>query len=120
MDPNFEQPSPEISSESFFAADLRAGRILEVQPFPEARRPAWKLRIDFGPEIGEKWSSAQITELYSEADLLGRIIIAVVNFPPKRIAGFQSECLVMGLNDSEGRVVLLAPERDVPIGGRVY
>jgi tRNA-binding protein len=95
----------------FAGLDIRVGRILEVEEFPEARVPAWKLRIDFGPEVGEKRSSAQITH-YAREDLEGRLIVAVTNFEPKRIAGFKSECLVLGaLNDANG-VVLLRPDAD--------
>jgi tRNA-binding protein len=109
-----------ISFDDFLKGDMRVGRILEVAPFPEARKPAWKLTIDFGPEIGTKQSSAQITALYAEQDLLERLIVAVVNFPPKHIAGFRSEVLVLGVEDREGRIVLLQPDRDAPVGSRVH
>ena len=105
--------------EDFEQVDLRVGRIVVVEPFPEARKPAYKLTIDFGP-LGLRRSSAQLTDLYTLDDLPGRLIVAVVNFPPRRIAGFVSEVLVLGVPDAEGRVALLAPERDVPLGGRVY
>jgi tRNA-binding protein len=105
--------------EAFQQLDLRVGRITEVEPHTGARRPAYRLRIDFGP-LGVKASSAQLTGLYSPQDLIGRQVIAAVNLGPRLIAGFQSEVLVLGLPDEQGRVVLLASERDVPLGGRVY
>jgi tRNA-binding protein len=105
--------------EQFLEIDLRVGRVLAVDEFPEARKPAWKLRIDFGAEIGEKRSSAQISH-YSRDDLEGRLVVAVVNFPPRQIGPFMSEVLVLGLPDEEGRVTLLQPDADVPLGGRVY
>jgi len=104
---------------NFRSLDIRAGTIVSAEFFAEARRPAYKLRIDFG-ELGVKQSSAQITELYTAGELVGRQVLAVVNFEPKRIAGFKSECLVLGIDDAEGNVVLLATERTVPNGSRVY
>ena len=98
---------------------MRVGRVVSVDEFPEARKPAWKLRIDFGPEIGEKRSSAQISH-YPREDLEGRLVVAVVNFPPRQIGPVMSEVLVLGLPDEEGRVTLLQPDADVPLGGRVY
>ena len=98
---------------------MRVGRVVSVDEFPEARKPAWKLRIDFGPEIGEKRSSAQISH-YAREDLEGRLVVAVVNFPPRQIGPVMSEVLVLGLPDDEGRVTLLQPDADVPLGGRVY
>ncbi|MEA2405482.1 MAG: tRNA-binding protein [Thermoleophilaceae bacterium] len=106
---------PEASFEDFGKIDMRVGRVLEVEEFPEARVPAWKLTIDFGPEIGQKRSSAQITH-YAREQLLGRLVVGVVNFPPKRIAGFPSEVLVLGALDDEKGVVLLAPDSDVQPG----
>lgn len=100
--------------------DIRVGRILEAEPFPEARRPAIKLWVDLGPELGEKQTSAQITANYTPDELPGRLVLAVVNFPPKRIAGFKSEVLVLGVPDDSGEVVLLSPDTDVPPGGRIY
>jgi tRNA-binding protein len=106
------------SFDDFLKLDMRVGRIVEVEEFPEARVPAWKLTVDFGPEIGEKRSSAQITHYPREA-LLGRLVVGVVNFPPKRIAGFPSEVLVLGALDDAKGVVLLAPDADVELGSRI-
>ncbi len=105
--------------DDFERLDLRVGRVVEVADFPEARKPAYKLTIDFGP-LGHKRSSAQLTALYGKDDLLGRLVLAVINFPPRRIGPFLSEVLVLGVPDEAGNVVLLAVERDVPLGGRVY
>lgn len=109
-----------INFDDFLKVDIRAGRVVEVQPFPEARKPAWKLKIDFGPEIGVKKSSAQITELYGPDDLMGRLVMAVVNFPPRQIGPFMSEVLTLGVADAQGRVVLLAPDHDAPLGARMH
>jgi tRNA-binding protein len=109
-----------IGFDDFLKVDVRVGTILEVQPFPEARRPAYKLVVDFGPELGRRRSSAQLTALYRPEDLVGRQVAAVVNFLPKQIGKFMSEVLVLGFPDAEGRVVLVAPERAVPNGGRLY
>lgn len=105
--------------EEFEKIDMRVGRVVEVRDFPAARKPAYQLVIDFGP-LGLRQSSAQLTGLYQKEELVGRLVIGVVNFPPRRIAGFSSEVLVLGVPDAEGRVVLLAPERPVPLGGRVF
>ena len=105
--------------EAFQALDLRVGRVLAAEPLAGARKPAWKLSIDLGA-VGVKGSSAQITDLYAPETLIGRLVICAVNLGPRRIAGFVSEVLVLGAPDDAGRVVLLAVERDVPLGGRVY
>ena len=109
----------EIDFEQFAAVDMRVGRIVEVEDFPEARKPAWKLRVDFGPEIGIKRSSAQIKN-YERAELEGRLVIGVVNFPPRQIGPVRSEVLVLGASDAEGRIILLAPDTDVPLGSRIH
>src|SRR3954453_10795266 len=108
-----------ISFDEFLAVDMRVGRVLEVHEFPEARKPAWKLTIDFGPEIGIKRPSAQITN-YAREDLEGRHVVAVVNFPPRQIGPFMSEVLCLGASDEEGRIILLRPDDDVPLGARVH
>lgn len=105
--------------EDFLNLDIRAGTIIDVQDFPKARKPAYKLTIDFGGEIGTKRSSAQITDLYSKEDLIGRQVLAVVNFPPRQVADFMSECLTLGLPSDDG-VVLIGPERRVENGVRLY
>jgi tRNA-binding protein len=109
-----------ITYNDFEKVDIRVGRVVKVEDFPQARKPAYKLVIDFGPEIGQKRSSAQITVHYSKEDLLGRLVIAVVNFPPRQIGPFISEVLTLGVPDSEGNVVLLAPTKDVPLGGKMF
>jgi tRNA-binding protein len=111
---------PEISWEDFERVDVRVGRVIEAGSLPEARKPTIKLSIDFGPEIGVRRSSAQITAHYLPEELPGRQVIAVVNFPPKRIAGFKSQVLALGVSDGEGTVVLLAPDREVPLGSRMF
>jgi tRNA-binding protein len=112
--------SDTISFDDFLKVDIRAGRVTDAQPFPEARKPAYKLWIDFGPQIGIKKTSAQVTELYSLEDLTGRMVMAVVNFPPRQIGPFMSEVLTLGVADAEGRVVLLAPDHEAPLGARMH
>jgi tRNA-binding protein len=113
-------PAAPLSYADFQKVDIRVGRVVEVLDFPEARKPAYKLRIDFGPELGIRKSSAQATKYYSKQDLLNRLVVAVVNFPPKQIGPFMSEVLTLGVPDGEGAVVLLVPEREVPLGGRMF
>jgi tRNA-binding protein len=114
-----ERPA-RLSYAEFERVDIRVGRIVDVQNFPEARKPAFKLRIDFGTELGVRTSSAQATRHYSKEDLLHRLVVAVVNFPPKQIGPFMSEVLTLGVPDGDGSVILLVPERDVPLGGRMF
>ncbi|MDJ1016572.1 MAG: tRNA-binding protein [Paracoccaceae bacterium] len=109
-----------LAFDDFMKVDIRVGRITRAEPFPEARKPAIKVWVDFGPEIGEKKSSAQITKHYSVEELPGRKVLAVVNFAPRQIGKFMSEVLVLGVPDDEDEVVLLTPDKDVPIGGRMY
>jgi tRNA-binding protein len=111
----------EISAlDAFAAVDIRTGTIVAAEPFPEARKPAYKLTIDFGPDVGVKRSSAQITVRYDTAALVGKQVLAVVNFPPRRIAGFSSEVLVLGVPDADGAVVLVAPDERVANGVGLY
>ena len=121
MQHDAEAPAaPQIDFDQFLAVDIRVGTILEAEPFPEARKPAFKLKIDFGPAIGIKRSSAQITEHYALDTLVGRQIAAVVNFPPRQIGKFMSEVLTLGFPDEAGKVVLFAPDLKVPNGGRLF
>jgi tRNA-binding protein len=108
-----------IDFDQFLAVEMRVGRVLAVEDFPEARKPAWKLTIDFGPEIGTKRSSAQITN-YAREELEGRLVVGVVNFPPRQIGPVRSEVLVLGASDSDGNVILLEPRSDVPLGSRIH
>lgn len=103
----------------FTKVELRVGRVIEASPFPEARKPAYILRVDFGPELGIRKSSAQITKLYQPGDLVGRLVVAVVNFPKKQIGPIQSECLVTGFHDADGHVALCVPDKDVPLGTKL-
>jgi tRNA-binding protein len=107
-----------IDFDDFMKVDIRVGRIVRVEDFPEARKPAWKLSIDFGDEIGEKRSSAQVKN-YTREELQGRLVVAVVNFPPRQIGPFMSEVLALGVPDEEGNVILLRPDAEVPLGGRM-
>ena len=109
-----------ITFDEFAKVDIRVGRIVKAEPFPEARKPAFKLVIDFGDELGTRKSSAQITERYAPDDLVGLQVLAVVNFPPRQIGPFMSEVLTLGLPDSDGNVVLITPDKDVPVGGALY
>jgi tRNA-binding protein len=109
-----------ITIDDFTNVDIRVGRIVAVDDFPEARKPAWKLTIDFGPELGTKRSSAQLRPLYTRDELMGRLILAVVNFPPRQIGPMRSEVLTLGVPDGSGAVVLIQPDRDVPLGGRLF
>ena len=108
-----------ITWDDFSKVELRVGRILKAEPFPEARKPAYKLLVDFGPDIGQRKSSAQITDLYDAGALEGRLVVAVVNFPPKQIGPMRSECLVTGFHNAEGHVALCAPDAEVPLGTRL-
>jgi tRNA-binding protein len=108
-----------IDYDDFLKVDIRVGRVVRVEDFPEARKPAWKLHIDFGPELGEKRSSAQITN-YTRDELEGSLVMAVVNFRPRQIGPFMSEVLTLGVADEDGNVILLRPTHDVPVGGRMF
>jgi tRNA-binding protein len=109
-----------LSFDDFQKVDIRVGRIIRAEDFPQARKPAYKLTIDFGSEVGAKRSSAQLTHRYTKEELEGRLVIAVVNFPPRQIGPFLSEVLTLGVPDADGAVVLLAPDADVPLGGRMF
>lgn len=109
-----------ISWDDFAKVELRVGRIIKAEPFPEARKPAYKLVVDFGPEIGQRKSSAQITSHYTVDELVGKQVVAVINFPPKQIGPLMSECLVTGFPDENGAVVLCVPDKDVPLGGKLF
>lgn len=117
--PMTDAPAP-IGFDDFLKADIRVGTIVRAEPFPEARRPAYKLWVDFGAAMGTKKSSAQLTTHYQIADLLGRQVAAVVNFAPRQIGPFMSEILVLGFPDAHGEVVVIGPEREVPNGGRLF
>jgi tRNA-binding protein len=111
---------PTISFADFDRVDIRVGRIVRAEPFPEARKPAYQLTIDFGPELGTRRSSAQLTQRYTRPQLEGRLVVAVVNFPPRQIGPFMSQVLTLGVPDEAGAVVLLSPDHDVPLGGRMF
>jgi tRNA-binding protein len=113
-------PAPIIAFDDFLAVDIRVGTIVAVDPFPEARKPAWRLTINFGPVIGRRRSSAQITERYTPDMLVGMQVAAVVNFPPRQIGPMMSEVLTLGFPDERGHVVLVSPDRPVPDGGRLF
>lgn len=110
----------EITFDDFLKVDIRVGRVVQAEPFPEARKPAIKLWVDFGGALGVRKSSAQITRHYAPEALIGTQVMAVVNFPPRQIGKFMSEILVLGVPDADGEVVLLRPDLDVPLGGRLY
>ena len=112
--------SPEITFDDFLKVDIRVGRVTRAEPFPEARKPAIKMWVDFGPEIGERKTSAQLTAHYTPESLTGRQVMGVVNFPPRQIGPFMSEVLVLGVADENGDIVLLAPDRDVAQGARMH
>jgi tRNA-binding protein len=113
-------PTPQISFDQFLAVDIRVGTIIAAEPFPQARKPALKLTVDFGAGLGTRKSSAQITQNYQPAALIGRQVAAVVNFPPRQIGKFMSEVLVLGFPDAQGNVVLFAPDHRVPNGARLF
>lgn len=110
----------EITFDDFMAVDIRVGRVIHAEPYPEARKPAIKMQVDFGGELGVKKSSAQVTAHYTPDALIGRQVMAVVNFPPRQIGKFMSEVLVLGVPDDAGEVVLIAPDKDVPMGVRLF
>lgn len=110
----------ELDFDTFLKTDIRVGRVIRAEPYPEARKPAIKLWVDFGAEFGEKKTSAQITAHYTPDELVGRLVLGVVNFPPRQIGKFMSEFLVLGVPDADGGIVLLRPDQDVPLGGRMH
>lgn len=112
--------SPTITFDDFLKVDIRVGTVIEAEPYPEARKPAIKMKIDFGPEIGVKKSSAQLTVHYTPEELIGRQVAAVVNFPPRQIGKFVSEVLTLGFPDANGAVVLIGPDQPIPNGGRLF
>lgn len=111
---------PEITFDDFLKVDIRVGQIVKAEPYPEARKPAYKLWVDLGPEIGQKKSSAQITANYTLEELVGKKVLAVVNFPPRQIGKFMSEILVLGVPDEHNEVILITPDKSVSNGGRLY
>ncbi|GGB24078.1 tRNA-binding protein [Tistrella bauzanensis] len=119
MTDDIQTPRPPIAFDDFLAVDIRAGTVIRAEPYPEARKPAIKLWIDFGPGIGERRTSAQVTHLYTPEILIGRKVAAVVNFPPRQIGRFMSEVLLLGFPDAAGRISLIAPDHEVPDGARL-
>ena len=120
MTDEIDHATPVASFDDFLKIDIRVGTVIEANPFPEARKPAIKLVIDFGDKLGTRRSSAQITELYDPGSLVGKRVMAVVNFPPRQIGPMRSEVLVLGVADLEGEIILLSPNQDVPNGGRMH
>ena len=110
----------DLDFDTFLKTDIRVGRVIRAEPYPEARNPSIKLWVDFGAEIGEKKTAAQITAHYTPEALVGRMVVGVINFPPRQIGKFMSEFLVLGVPDADGGIVLLAPDQDVPVGGRMH
>ena len=110
----------EITFDDFMKVDIRVGRVIRAEPFPEARKPAIKMWVDFGPQIGERKSSAQVTAHYTPEVLVGKTVLGVVNFPPRQIGPFMSEALILGVPDADGEVVLLTPDLEAPVGGRMF
>ena len=110
----------DLDFDTFLKTDIRVGRVLRAEPYPEARNPSIKLWVDFGAEIGEKKTSAQITVHYTPEELVGRMVMGVINFPPRQIGKFMSEFLILGVPDADGGTVLVAPDQDVPVGGRMH
>ena len=109
-----------LDFDTFLQTDIRVGCVTKSEPYPEARKPSLKVWVDFGPEIGEKKTSAQITDHYTPENLIGQLVVGVVNFPPRQIGKFMSEFLLLGLPDANGAIVLLKPDQDVPLGGRMH
>lgn len=109
----------EITFDDFLKVELRVGKVISAEPFPEARKPAYILHVDFGDELGVRKSSAQITELYTAEELVGRLVVAVVNFPPKQIGPIRSQCLITGFHNADGHVALCTPDKPVPLGTRL-
>ena len=117
---DFDIAKAKLNAQAFAKVDIRVGKIIKVEDFPQAHKPAYKLKIDFGPEIGIKKSSARIVDLYTKEDLQGSLVLAVVNFPPKQIGPFVSECLTLGVPDEKGRVVLVRPDKNALLGSKLF
>lgn len=115
-----QPPAQHVTFDQFLALDIRVGKVLAAEPFPQAKKPAYKLTIDFGAPVGIKKSSAQITKNYQPEELINRLVLAVVNFPPRQIGPFMSEVLTLGVPDENGQVMLIGPDRPVPLGGKMY